>query len=92
MKHNPYPDNTWLLLAGVNILLCVAFLLFFAWAVWLTASTCTGAPAGPAGRLAPAAGGTGGVGVGMAGGTRIYCGLGISRGANTAVFIPKQTL
>jgi hypothetical protein len=35
-KINPYPDNTWLWLAGANLLLCLAFLLFFILVTWLS--------------------------------------------------------
>jgi hypothetical protein len=31
-----YPDNTWLWLAGANLLLCLAFLLFFILVTWLS--------------------------------------------------------
>jgi uncharacterized membrane protein SirB2 len=35
-KIKPYPNNTWLWLAGVNLLLCFAFLLFFILVTWLS--------------------------------------------------------
>ena len=31
-----YPDNIWLWLAGTNLLLCLAFLLFFILVAWLS--------------------------------------------------------
>jgi hypothetical protein len=34
-----YPDNTWLWLAGANLLLCLAFLLFFILVAWLSIGT-----------------------------------------------------
>jgi len=38
-KRSAYPDGFWLLAAGVNLLLCVAFLLFFLFVAWLSVST-----------------------------------------------------
>lgn len=38
-RHDPYPDNTWLWLAGANLLLCLTFLLLFIALAWLSIST-----------------------------------------------------
>jgi hypothetical protein len=38
-RHKPDPDGTWLWLAGANLLLCLAFLLFFVIVAWLSVST-----------------------------------------------------
>ncbi len=38
-KTKLYPDNTWLWLGGANLLLCLAFLMFFILVTWLSIGT-----------------------------------------------------
>lgn len=38
-KHDPYPDSFWFLAAGINLLLCLVFLLFFVFVAWLSIGT-----------------------------------------------------